>query len=238
LAVALACFLTGLSKAGLGGTLGFLITPMLALVMPLNKAVGLMLPILILGDMFTLAVYWRRWEVRFLWILLFGAIIGVTLATLVLTNFPLAALRKGLGLLVLIFVAYRLLERRVLKVLTYQPRRWHGVLAGSLAGFTSTLAHAGGPPISIYLLLQNLSPATFIATSVLFFAVLNWIKVPYYYAAGLFDFRLLTQIIWLIPLLPLGVWTGRRLLKRMKKDVFEKVILVLLLVSGFLLLIL
>jgi len=66
----MACYLTGLSKAGLGGTLGFLITPMLALVMPLDKAVGLRLPILILGDMFTLSVYWRRWEVRFVWILL------------------------------------------------------------------------------------------------------------------------------------------------------------------------
>lgn len=233
----MACFLTGLSKAGLGGTLGFLITPMLALVMPLDKAVGLMLPILILGDMFTLAVYWRGWEVRFLGVLLLGAVIGVTLATLVLASFPLSTLRKLLGVLVLIFVAYRLFERRFLRMLTYRPRRWHGVLAGSLAGFASTLAHAGGPPISIYLLLQNLSPTIFIATSALFFAVLNWIKVPYYYFAGLFDFRLQLQFIWLIPLLPVGVWTGRRLITRMDKGVFEKVILALILVSGLLLLV-
>ena len=233
----MACYLTGLSKAGLGGTLGFLITPMLALVMPLDKAVGLMLPILILGDMFTLAVYWRRWEVRFLWILLLGAVIGVTLATVVLASFPLSTLRKLLGLLVLIFVTYRLFERRFLSMLTYRPRRWHGVLAGSLAGFASTLAHAGGPTISIYLLLQNLPPAIFIATSALFFAVLNWIKVPYYYVAGLFDFGLQLQFIWLIPLLPLGVWMGRRLITRMDKGVFEKVILVLILASGLLLLI-
>jgi uncharacterized membrane protein YfcA len=235
LAVALAYFLTGLSKAGPGGTLGFLITPMLALVMPLNKAVGLMLPILMLGDVFTLTVYWRRWEVRYLWILFAGALIGVTLATLVLANFPLDALRKGLGLLVLVFVVYRLLERWILSKLTYTPRRWHGVLAGSLAGFTSTLAHAGGPPITIYLLLQSLAPTTFIATSALFFAVLNWIKVPYYYYAGLFDFRLQMQFIWLAPLLPLGVWTGRRLARRVDKRVFENVIM-LLLISALLLL--
>ena len=237
LAVALACFLTGLSKAGLGGTMGFLITPMLALVMPLNQAVGLMLPVLILGDVFTLAAYWRRWEVRYLWILLAGAVIGVTLATLVLANFPLDVLRKGLGVLVLVFFVYRLLERRIFNTLTYQTRHWHGVLAGSLAGFTSTLAHAGGPPITIYLLLQKLPPATFIATSVLFFAVLNWIKVPYYYYAGLFDFKSQMEFIWLAPLLPLGVWTGRRLVRRMNKKVFETVIMVLLLVSGLLLLI-
>lgn len=209
---------------------------MLALVMPLDQAVGLMLPILILGDIFTLSVYWRRWQVRYLWILLAGAVIGVTLATLVLANFPLDVLRKGLGLLVLTFVAYRLFERRILKSLTYRPRHWHGVLAGSLAGFTSTLAHAGGPPITIYLLLQNLPPTTFIATSALFFAVLNWIKVPYYYYAGLFDFKLMLQFIWLTPLLPLGVWTGRRLVRRMDRAMFEKVITVLLLASGLLLL--
>ena len=210
---------------------------MLTLVMPLDKVVGLMLPILILGDMFTLAVYWSRWEVRFLWILLLGAVIGVTLATLVLASFPLSTLRKLLGVLVLIFVVYRLFERRFLSMLTYRSRRWHGVLAGSLAGSASTLAHAGGPPISIYLLLQKLSPTIFIATSALFFAVLNWIKVPYYYFAGLFDFRLQLQFIWLIPLLPVGVWTGRRLITRMDKGVFEKVILVLILASGLLLLI-
>jgi uncharacterized membrane protein YfcA len=236
LAVALACFLTGLSKAGFGGALGFLVTPMLALVMPLNQAVGLMLPILILGDVFTLSVYWRRWEVRHLWILFAGALIGVTLATLVLANFPLDALRKGLGVLVLVFVAYRLLERRILNIRTYQTRSWHGVLAGSLAGFTSTLAHAGGPLIAIYLLLQQLPPATFIATSTLFFVVLNWIKVPYYYFAGLFDFEYELQFIWLLPLLPLGVWTGRRLVNRMNKKVFETVIIGLLLASGLLLL--
>jgi hypothetical protein len=236
LAVALACFLTGLSKAGLGGTLGFLITPMLALVMPLNTAVGLMLPILILGDVFTLSVYWRRWEVRHLWILFVGAAVGVTLATFVLTSFPLNVLRKGLGALVLTFVVYRLLEQRILRMLTYRPKSWHGVLAGSLAGFTSTLAHAGGPPISIYLLLQSLPPVTFIATSALFFAILNWIKVPYYFYAGLFDFKLQLQLIWLTPLLPLGVWMGKRLLYRMNKGVFEAVIIVLLLSSGLLLL--
>lgn len=234
--MALACFLTGLSKAGLGGGLGFLITPMLVLVMPLDQAVGLMLPVLILGDLFTLAAYWRRWEVRFLWILFAGALIGVTLATLVLANFPVDVLRKGLGVLVLVFFAYRLLERRIFIRLAYRPHPWHGVLAGSLAGFTSTLAHAGGPLVAMYLLLQQLPPITFIATSALFFVVLNWIKVPYYYYAGLLDFKLLWQFIWLVPLLPLGVWAGRRLVNRMNRKAFETVIMGLLLASGLLLL--
>ena len=67
--------------------------------------------------------------------------------------------------------------------------------------------------------------------------MLNWIKVPYYYVAGLLDFSLQLQFSWLIPLLLVGVWTGRRLITRMDKGVFEEVILGLFLASGLLLLI-
>jgi len=236
IAVGLACFLTGLSKAGLGGGIGFLMTPMLTLVMPLNKAVGLLLPILILADIFTLTVYWKKWEIRRIWILLAGGLAGVTLATYVLVNVSADMLKKGLAILVALFLLYRLFEKRILASLTYRVRPWHGLLAGSLAGFASTLAHAGGPPITVYLLLQRLEPTAFIATSALFFAVLNWIKVPYYYFSGLFDFGLLFRLIWLAPLAPLGVWVGRQIVLRVDRRLFERIIIALLAVSVILLL--
>jgi uncharacterized membrane protein YfcA len=234
--VALAAFLTGLSKGGLGGMTGALITPMMALVMPMEEAIGLLLPILMLGDAFALAAHWRGWDQRRIWILLAGAVAGVTVGTFVITTLPSSVLRKGLGGLVLFFVLYRLFEQCILGALQYQARRWHGLLAGSLSGFTSTLAHAGSPPITIYLLMQNLRPDVFVATAVLFFAVLNWIKVPYYYYAGLFDFSTQLKLIWLTPLVPLGVWLGKLLVDRIDKVWFERVIIILLLISGILLL--
>lgn len=234
--VGLVCFLTGLSKSGLGGTIGFLLTPMLTLLMPINKAVGLLLPILMLADVFTVAAYWRGWDAKKVWILLAGAVVGVTLATFVLTSFPPDWLRKGLGLLILVFVLYRVFEQRILRALVYEPHNWHGVLAGSVAGFTSTLAHAGGPPVTVYLMLQKVDPNVFIATSALFFAVLNWIKVPYYYFGGLFDFVLLFRLIWLAPLAVVGVWAGRRLVKRVNRVWFDRIILALLFISGIVLL--
>jgi hypothetical protein len=91
--------------------------------------------------------------------LILGALIGVALGTWVISNLSPLLLRRGLGVLVLVFLLYRLYEKRILGSLTYQPRRWHGALAGSTAGFTSTLAHAGGPPITIYLLMQDMQPA-------------------------------------------------------------------------------
>jgi uncharacterized membrane protein YfcA len=235
--VAVAAFLIGLSKGGLGGTMGALITPMMALVMPMEQAIGLLLPILMLGDVFAIAAHWRRWDQRRIWVLLGGALVGVTLGTFILTSVPPLVLRRGLGTLVMIFVVYRIFERRILGALTYQARRWHAVLAGSLAGFISTLAHAGGPPITIYLLMQDLQPAVFVATSVLFFTALNWIKVPYYLYAGLFDFETLLKLVWLAPLVPLGVWLGKCLVERINKTWFERIIIVLLLITGILLLV-
>lgn len=230
--IGLAIFLTGLSKGGLGGTMGALITPLVALVMPIDQAIGLLLPIFIVGDAFALAAHWRGWDVRLIWLLLPGGLVGITLGTFVLTSISPAALKRALAIIIFLFVCYRLLEPRILKLLQYRPQKWHGWLAGGVAGFGSTLAHAGGPPVVIYLLMQNLTPAIFAATSVLFFAVTNWIKVPYYYQAGLLDLDALLPLIWLAPLVPLGVWIGRGLAERIDPAVFDRIILVLLAMTG------
>jgi uncharacterized membrane protein YfcA len=229
--VAMAAFLVGLSKGGLGGMMGALITPMMTLVMPLEQAIGLMLPILIFGDLFALAAHWRRWDQSRIWVLLIGALVGVTLGTFVITNVSSTVLRRILGVLVLIIVFYRIIEQRIVGALQYQSRRWHGVLAGSVAGFSSSLAHAGGPPISIYLLMQDLKPKMFVATSVLFFTCINLIKVPYYYFAGLFDFETQLRLIWLAPFVPLGVLAGKRFVERIDRYFFERIVIFFLLIS-------
>jgi uncharacterized membrane protein YfcA len=237
IAMGLACTITGLSKGGLGGMMGTLVVPMLALVMPIDLAIGLMLPILLLGDVFTVAAHWRRWEARLIWSLLLGALVGVTAGTFFLISLPADLLRRGLGIIVLSFVIYRLFEQRILRGLQYRTRRWHALLAGGLAGLTSTLAHAGGPLITIYLLLQGLAPPVFVATAALFFTALNWIKVPYYFYAGLFDFDLQLKLAWLMPLVPLGVWLGKRLVERIDRILFERIIIILLAISGLLFLV-
>lgn len=234
--VALAAFLVGLSKGGLGGMLGALITPMMSLVMPLEQAIALMLPILMFGDLFAITAHWRRWDQRLIWVLLPGALVGVTLGTFVITSVSPTVLRRLLGVLVLVIVIYRILEQRIIGTLQYQPRRWHGILAGTVSGFTSSLAHAGGPPISIYLLMQDLEPKAFVGTSVLFFTCLNLIKLPYYYFAGLFDIETQLRLIWLAPFVPLGVWVGKRFVERIDKRLFERIIVFFLLISAIFLL--
>ncbi len=234
---ALVICLIGLSKGGLGGMLGTLGTPLMALVMPADQVIGLLLPILMIADIFAVVSHWQHWNNKLIWLLIPGGIGGMLIGTLFISSISSETLRKGLGLIILLFVLYKVFEARILTTSHYTPRNWHGFVGGSVAGFTSTLAHTGGPPISIYLLLQNISPRVFVATSVLFFTVLNWIKVPSYLYLGLFDFNLLWQLVWLLPLLPLSVWLGKQIAGKIDKVLFDRVIIVLLMFSGVLLLI-
>ncbi len=228
-------FLVSLSKGGLGGMAGTLSTPLLALVMPVNQALGLLLPIMLLADVFSVALHWKRWNARLVWLLIPGAIVGVTIGTYFITNVSTQVLKIGLAIIALLFVVYKLFEKRILGSVKYQERRWHGWLAGTTAGFTSAMAHSGVPPISIYLILQDVTPRVFIATSVLFYAILNWIKVPYYYFTGMFDFPRIWQIAWVLPIVPFGVWFGRWLVLKVPKHIFENIILGLLVVTALIL---
>lgn len=228
-------FLIGLSKGGLGGTLGALATPLMALVMPADQVIGLVLPILMFADIFAVALHWGNWNRKLVLLLIPGAIVGVTIGTFFITNAPTEMLRTALGVIILIFTIYKLFEKRIMRDLAYHGRDWHGILAGTVAGFSSALAHTGGPPVSIYLLLQKVTPAVFIATSALFFGILNWIKVPYYFYAGLFDWQQLIRIAWIMPLVPLGVWIGKRLSLRIDRQTFENIIVWLLAGSALLL---
>jgi len=235
LMVAIIAFMIGLAKGGLGGTLGALATPLLALVMPADQVIGLILPILMLADIFAVSFHWKRWNTKLVLLLIPGAILGVTIGILFITNAPTEALRTALGVIVLIFAVYKIFEKRIQGSLVYHPKNWHGLLAGTITGISSALAHTGGPPVSIYLLLQDVTPRVFIATSAIFFFLLNWIKVPYYWYAGLFNFHLLLQIVWLLPLVPLGVWVGRWGASKVEKVTFEQIITGLLVIAALLL---
>ena len=222
----------GFSKGGLAGTLGTLATPLMVLVMPANQVIGLVLPLLMVADIFAVASHWKQWDWRLVVLMMPGAIVGVTLGTYFITNAPTGALKIALGIIVLIFALYKILEPWLFRSLNYEAREWHGVFAGTVAGFSSALAHTGGPPVSIYLLMRRVPTQVFNATSALFFAILNWVKVPYYLYAQLFDFQRLRSMIWIIPLLPLGVWAGKWTADKISQKVFDKVMIVLLVVTA------
>lgn len=230
LTIALAALMVGLAKGGLG-PLGGLLAPLLSQVMPVQEAVGLTLPLLMIGDVFALRAYWKQWNTRYVRLLLPAAVVGIVLGVLLLKTLPDTTMRTILGIVTLITVAYKLASDSI-KRLAYQPRDWHGTVAGGVGGFASALANAGGPPITAYMLLQKLEPTVFISTQVLFFAIINALKLPIFLSANVIDLQRLLSIAPAMLLIPVGVWLGYQVIKRMDRRLFDWFITATLLWAG------
>lgn len=233
--VALCSMFIGLSKGGMGAVLVVLTTPLLSTVMPVSDAVSIALPMLLIADMFALWAYWKTWDMHYIRLLLPLTVVGVALGTYFLATLDDDTLRRLLGIFTLLFVGYRLASDRMRSV-QYTPRNWHGYLAGAASGFGSALANTGAPPFTAYMLLQNISPAAFVGTTTLYFAIVNAMKLPGLLVANLLDFRDLAGVLWALPLIPLGVWLGRTIVQRLNKTAFERFMLVVLGFAGIILL--
>ena len=112
------------------------------------------------------------------------------------------------------------------------PPRWAGALLTATSGFTSFVAHAGGPPINAYVIPLNLSPMVFTGTMAYFFFVINLAKWGPYAWLGLLDWRNLATSLVLLPLAPLGVWAGVRIARRINQTLFYRFIYVGMLLTG------
>lgn len=226
--VIIAAMLIGLSKGGLGGPIPPMITtPLLSQFMPVSNAVSLALPLLMLGDVFALWFYWKKWDMRYIKLTLPAAAVGVLIGMALLTTLPNNLMRPLLGVLTLIVIVYKLVSDR-LKSVEYQDRDWHAYLAGAGSGLTSALANAGAPPWTAYMLLQKVSPQIFVATTTLFFASVNAMKLPFTLATGLLKFDVFLSILWALPLIPFGVWLGRKFVYRVNQALFERIMMILL----------
>lgn len=229
--IGLAALYVGLVKGGLGPVPGALLVPLLSTQMPVTEAVALTLPLLLVGDWFALPVYWRKWDSRTVRLTVPAGIAGVLIGVLLLSVLPDLALRRVLGAIALLAVAYKL-GSDLLTSLTYTARDWHGWAAGWGSGFMSALANAGAPPITAYLLLRGFSPVAFIATTVVFFLVMNLVKLPVFLAAGVLDTGQIVGMVWALPLIPAGVWLGKHFVERIDARKFEWFMLALLAWAG------
>jgi uncharacterized membrane protein YfcA len=233
--VALAGLLLGFGKAGIAGALGPFVTLVLVLAMPADDALGLALPMLIFADTFSVAAYWRTWETKLLPVLLSAAIVGIVAGTVLISSISEDWLQRLIAVAMLVFAAAYLTGRQSIR-LHRGPQRW-GLAAGAVSGFTSTIAHAGGPPIVIYLMTVGLEPKRLVATTVAFFAVINLIKVPGYFLVGLFDADLIVSTLWAWITIPVGVVLGRPLVDRIDRARFETATVVLLAAGAIVLLV-
>jgi uncharacterized protein len=208
-----AVILVGLSKGGFAG-LSTLSMPVLSLVISPVKAAAILLPILIVQDWVSVWAFRRDWEKRNLLILIPASLIGVILGWLLASCVSEAVVRLAVGLISIGFVAYIVLRSRGGEPKPTEPTLAPGVFWGALAGFTSFVSHAGGPPFQVYVMPQRLSPRLFAGTTTMFFAAVNLLKVPPYFALGQFSHENLRAAATLFPLAIFstlaGVWLVRR----------------------------
>jgi uncharacterized membrane protein YfcA len=207
-----AVLLMGLSKSGFGAGFGALAVPLMALAVPVPQAAAIMLPLLAVMDAFGLAALWRERDPALIRLLVPAGLVGTVLGTLLFRALPPPVVAGVVGALTLAFLAIRRFFPPGADA--PPPSRAAGRIMAVLSGFTSFVAHAGGPPIGFYVLPLRLAPVTFTATMAVFFAVVNASKwVPYAWL-GLIDARNLATSAVLLPLAPLGVWLGVTVVRR------------------------
>jgi uncharacterized membrane protein YfcA len=207
-----AVLLMGLSKSGLGVGFGALVVPLMALVIPVPQAAAIMLPLLAIMDGLGLLALMRQADRGLLRLLLPAGLLGTVLGTLLFGVLPAKVVAGVVGAITLVFLAIRLLLPP--KADAPPPPRWVGFLLGTTSGFTSFVAHAGGPPIGFYLLPLRLAPITLTATMAALFTFINLSKWLPYAWLGLLDWRNLGTSLALAPFAPVGVWLGLKLGQR------------------------
>jgi uncharacterized membrane protein YfcA len=214
-----AVLLVGLSKGGLGGAFALLGVPVLSLVMPPVQAAALLLPLLLAMDAVGLWTWRGRFDRATLVAMLPAAAVGIAIGGLTAAVTSEAAVRLLVGVVALAFAARSLRPER-LEATARPPSRPSGWFWGAVAGFTSFVAHAGGPPFQVHVLPLRLDPTVYTCTSVVFFAVVNAIKVVPYAALGQFDGRTLLSALVLVPPAVVAVLAGAALVRRMRPAVF------------------
>lgn len=222
----------GFGKGGFGG-LGVLGVPLMALAMSPVQAAAILLPILIVQDAVSIRIFWRTWDLRQVLLMFAGAVLGVVAGFLLAANVSVAVVELVVGAISVLFGLHRLwVERPGAHLSAVAFPNWVGVLAGVAAGFTSQIAHAGGPPVQMYLMPQRQERDVFLGTTTLFFALLNWIKVPAYVALGQFTPTNLGLAAALLPVAIFTTWLGAKLARSLHGRLLFTVIYLLMIALG------
>lgn len=224
----IAIIITGVAKGAFGMGSGGVAVPMMSIFIAPTEAAGIMLPILCAMDLFGLHAYRGLWSVKHLRILVPGAVLGIAAGGLAFGLLPVDTIRLLLGFIAISFALnqwLRLTERLAARLARERkpPGRVAGVIWGAASGFTSTLAHAGGPPYAIYMLAQPIDKTILVSTSIAFFLIVNYLKlIPYYFVGQLNTGNLAASLLF-APLVPLGIWLGVYVHRRISQHVFLNV---------------
>ena len=228
-----AVIFAGVSKGGFGSGAAFAATPLLALILEPGAAIGVMLPLLMLMDVSALRPYWRQWDAEAAKVLIIGGVPGVALGALLYGFANPDVFRVLIGCIALGFVAFQIgRARRWIRAAKRPLGRIAGLVFGGIAGLTSFISHAGGPPAAIYLLSRPITKRTYQATTVITFWAINVVKFFAYLGLGLFDRQTLAADLFLAPFAVLGVYLGVVAHRMVPERLFFALVYVFLTITG------
>lgn len=206
---------------------------LLALVIEPAQAIGVMLPLLMLMDVTGLRKYWNAWSWPHARNLMVGAIPGAVLGAIFFRSVSQDGLRLIVGCIAVGFVLFQIARARGLvdPGRSYAAPVW-GVIWGCVAGFTSFVSHAGGPPAAMYLISSGLSKTRFQGSTVLVFWWINVLKFPPYLMLGMFTAESALANVLLAPVAVAGVLIGVQAHHVVSEKLFFRFTYALLTVTG------
>jgi uncharacterized membrane protein YfcA len=225
-----AVLLLGISKSGFGAGFGSLAVPLMALTVTVPRAAAILMPVLLVMDLLGIAAFRSSFDRALLKFMLPWGLAGIVIGTLSLRLLQARWVAGIVGVFTLLFLAQRLLFPP--RAGSPPPPRWAGALLSTASGFTSFVAHAGGPPINAYVIPLKLRPMLFTGTMAFYFFAINLAKwIPYAWLGLLDGANMLTSLV-LLPLAPLGVWIGVRIARRINQTLFYRFIYAGMLLTG------
>ncbi len=239
-ALAVAAVTIGISKTALPGG-SILAIALFAAVLPARTSTAATLLLLMVGDLFALFAYRRHAHWPTLLRLAPAVIAGLLVGFAFLAFAGDGVVRRAIGVILLLMIAVTLWRRwRQSRADTVAPASGGLLLAGAygtLGGFTTMVANAGGPVMSMYFLATRTPVQVFLGTSAWFFAIINVIKVPFLAGLGLFQAPVLLMDAVLAPLVVVGALAGLQVARRMNQRVFDRIVIALTIVGAVYLLI-
>jgi uncharacterized membrane protein YfcA len=232
IAGALGVIVMGISKSGFGAGIGFLAVPLVASQSNVNVALALMLPILMCIDLVGIRIFIKRADFKILKVVLPAGIVGIVLGIIFFKQITPQLLSLSVGIFTLLFLVHRLwlASHQAEKAPNSLPL--FARLMAMTSGFTSFIAHNGGPPLTAYMLTQRLDALTYTATLGVFFTAINLSKwIPYGYL-GLLNWNEIVASIILMPLVPVGVFLGFFAAKHIPQKIYYRIVYVAMFCAG------
>ena len=226
-----AIVLYGIAKSGLGGSMTLISIPLMTIVMPLNQALGIILPILIFSDFIAVYKYRKEYELETLKLMVPFAAVGILIASFTFTYFSEELLKFIIGLMGFILSRHYFFFKKNKEAMS-QKNFLKGGICSTIAGFTSFCVHAGGTPVSIYMLPLRMKKEIYVGTRIIFFTFVNLIKLPLYINLSMMNFETFKQSLILFPVALIGILIGYQLLKIIEEKLFYNILYALIFVTS------